>query len=232
MVKHRNRIRNLALFVGDLSSTILAFFLAYFFRDAFPDKSMPYLFPLSWHLNILWPIIPIWSLVFYLMDLYRYWRGPGFWKEVWMVLKAVFLSSLLAGFIIFALKYQFVSRIFFLSFVFLDLFLVILFRFLVRSGVHLLNRRSEGSRFILIVGLGDDALEMARGIEKHQELGLRMRGFVSPGEAGFPQKWNGYPVLGSAQDLPDILEREIIDEVIFSVSQDELKQMACCYLIQ
>ena len=225
MVKHRNRIRNLALFAGDLSSTILAFFLAYFFRDAFPDKSMPYLFPLSWHLNILWPIIPIWSLVFYLMDLYRYWRGPGFWKEAWMVLKAVFLSSLLAGFIIFALKYQFVSRIFFLSFVFLDLFLVILFRFLVRSGVHLLNRRSEGSRFILIVGLGDDALEMARGIEKHQELGLRMRGFVSPGEANFPREWNGYPVLGPAQDLPDILEREIVDEVIFSVSQEELKQM-------
>jgi exopolysaccharide biosynthesis polyprenyl glycosylphosphotransferase len=225
MVKHRNRIRNLALFAGDLSSTVLAFFLAYLFRDAFPDKSFPYLFPLSWHLNILWPIIPIWSLVFYLMDLYRYWRGPGFWKETWMVLKAVFLSCLLAGFIIFALKYQFVSRIFFLSFAFLDLFLVILFRFLVRSGVHLLNRRSEGSRFILIVGLGDDALEMARGIEKHKELGLRMRGFVSPGEASFPRGWNGYPVLGSAQDLPGILEREIIDEVIFSVSQDQLKQM-------
>jgi exopolysaccharide biosynthesis polyprenyl glycosylphosphotransferase len=52
-----------------------------------------------------------------------------------------------------------------------------------------------------------------------------MKGFLSPGENSFPRKWNGYPVLGSAQDLPDILEREIIDEVIFSVSQDELKQM-------
>lgn len=231
MVKHRNRIRNLALFAGDLSSTLLAFFLGYLFRDAFPDKSYPYLFPLSWHLHILWAIIPIWSLVFYLMNLYRYWRGPGFWKEIWMVFKAVFLSCLLAGFIIFALKYQFVSRIFFLSFSFFDLFLVILFRFLVRSGVYLLNRRSEGSRFILIVGLGDDALEMARGIERHKELGLRMRGFVSPGEGSFPPEWNGCPLLRCAQDLPGILEREIIDEVIFSVSQDELKQMGRLMLL-
>jgi exopolysaccharide biosynthesis polyprenyl glycosylphosphotransferase len=225
MVRHRNKIRNLALYAGDLLSTVLAFLLAYVFRGAFPDESFPYLFPLSWHLTLLWSILPLWVLIFFMMGLYQYWKGPGFWRETWMIFKAVFLSCLIVGSIIFALKFQFVSRIFFLSFALLDVVLVILFRFLLRKGIHLVGRHSEGFRFILIVGLDRQALEMARGIERHRDLGLRVRGFLSPGDAGFPAKLDGYAVLGSAQDLPQILEREIIDEVIFAVSQEELRQM-------
>ena len=231
MVKQRNNIRSLALYIGDLSSTLLAFFLAYGFRGAFPDGSFPYLFPLSWHLKLLWLILPIWSLIFYLMELYRYWRGSGFWKETWTIMKAVFFSFFLFGFFVFALKYQFVSRIFLVSFAFFDLVLVILFRLLLREGIQLLNRHSEGSRFILIVGLDDNAREMAQGIEKHKDLGLRIRGFLSARDSHHPLKIYGYPVLGEARDLPKLLETEVIDEVIFAVSQDELKKMDSLLLI-
>jgi exopolysaccharide biosynthesis polyprenyl glycosylphosphotransferase len=225
MVRQRNKIRNLALYAGDLFSTVLAFLLAFVFRGAFPDESFPYLFPFSWHLSLLGFILPLWPLIFFMMGLYQHWKGPGFWRETWKVFKAVFLSCLIVGFIIFSLKYQFVSRIFFLSFAFLDLVLVVLFRFLLRKGIHLIGRHSEDFRFILIVGLDKQALELAQGIERHKDLGLRVRGFLSPGDAGFPAKLDGYAVLGSAQDLPHILEREIVDEVIFAVSQEELRQM-------
>ncbi len=231
MVKQRNNIRSLSLYIGDLFGTLLAFFLAYGFRGALPDESFPYLFPLSWHLKLLLLIFPIWSLIFYLMELYRYWRGPGFWKETWMTVKAVFFSSFLLGFFVFALKYQFVSRIFLVSFSFFDLVLVILFRFLLRKGIQSLSRYSEGSRFILIVGLDDNAREMAQGIEKHKDLGLRIRGFLSTGYSYRPSEIYGYPVLGEAQDLPKLLETEVIDEVIFAVSQDELKKMENLLLI-
>jgi exopolysaccharide biosynthesis polyprenyl glycosylphosphotransferase len=231
MVKQRNRIRSLALYAGDLFSTVLSFFLAYGFRGTFPEDSYPYLFPLSWHLGLFWAILPIWSVIFYLMELYRYWRGPGFWKEVWMVFKAVFLSCFLLGFFIFALKYQFVSRIFLLSFAFFDLLLVVLFRVLLRRMIQALSRHSEGSRFILMVGLGEDALELARGIEKNKDLGLRIRGFLSAPDSYLPSKINGYPVLGRAQDLPKVLEKEVVDEVIFAVSQEELKTMENLFLV-
>ena len=231
VVKQRNNIRLLALYIGDLSSTFLAFFLAYGFREAFPDKSFPYLFPLSWHLKLLWLILPIWSLTFYLMELYRYWRGSGFWKETWMIVKAVLFSFFLFGFFVFALKYQFVSRIFLVSFAFFDLVLVILFRWLLREGIQSLSRHSEGSRFILIVGLDDNAREMARGIERHKDLGLRIRGFLSTRDSYRPLEIYGYSVLGEARDLPKLLETEVIDEVIFAVSHDDLKEMDSSLLI-
>ena len=116
MIRQRNNIRSLVLYAGDLLATVLAFLCAYWFRGILPQDSARILYPFSWYLNLLWPILPIWSLLFFLMELYRYWRGPGFWKETWMVIKAVFFSSFLLGFFVFALKYQFVSRIFILSF--------------------------------------------------------------------------------------------------------------------
>jgi exopolysaccharide biosynthesis polyprenyl glycosylphosphotransferase len=142
-----------------------------------------------------------------------------------MVLKAVVLSSLFLGFVVFALKFQFVSRIFLLSFGAFDLILVAAFRPLMRKWIPALTRHSEGAIFILIVGVGEDAREMARSIGRHKDLGLRVLGFLSAGEASQPATIDGHPVLGSAQDLPQFLEREVIDEVVFTVPQDELKKM-------
>ena len=95
MVSQRNKIRSLVLLLGDLIATILAFVGAYLFRGTLPEDSYAALFPFSWYLNLLIPIIPIWSLVFYLLELYRFWRGHGFWKETWLIFKAVSISGML-----------------------------------------------------------------------------------------------------------------------------------------
>jgi len=93
MVNQRNRIRSITLLIGDLVATLLAFLCAYIFREAFQEVYQVVLFPLSWYLNLLWLILPFWVFVFYLLGLYQFWRGPGFWKEAWMVFKAIFICS-------------------------------------------------------------------------------------------------------------------------------------------
>jgi amino acid transporter len=64
MVNQRNRIRSIALLIGDLAATILAFLCAYAFRDAFQEVYQVVLFPLSWYLNLLWLILPFWAFIF------------------------------------------------------------------------------------------------------------------------------------------------------------------------
>jgi len=221
----------LVLYMGDLLATGLAFLCAYWFRGALPQDSVHILFPFFLYSKLLWGVFLIWSILFYLKGLYRVWQGEGFWKEIWAIIQAVFISCLLLGFTVFALKYQFVSRIFILSFALFDLVLATLFRFLSRKAILFLNHRSEYFRFIMIVGLEEDALKIAEGIEKHKDLGLRVRGFLSTRDSFRPSNINGYPVLGEAQDLPRLLEREVVDEVIFAVSQDELKKMEDLLLV-
>ena len=225
MVNQRNRIRSIALLLSDLIATILAFLCAYAFREAFQEVYQVVLFPLSWYLNLLWLILPFWAFVFYLLGLYQYWRGAGFWKEAWMVFKATFISSFLLGFGVFALKYQFVSRIFILSFSFFDFLLILLLRWVCRKVIRYLSHYSESYRHILMVGMDEHALKLAHGIEQHRDLGLRVMGFLSTSESLSSSPFNGFPVLGPAQDLPRLLEREVVDEVIFAISQEELKRM-------
>jgi exopolysaccharide biosynthesis polyprenyl glycosylphosphotransferase len=225
MVNQRNKIRSIALLIGDLVATVLAFLCAYFFRAAFQEVYQVVLFPLSWYLNLLWLILPLWAFIFYLLGFYQYWRGHGFWKEAWMVFKGIFIASFLLGFGVFALKFQFVSRIFILSFSFFDLVLLLLFRWGCRKAIQYVGHYSESYRFILMVGMDEEALKLAQGIEKHGDLGLRVLGFLFTTESSPVTKFDGFSVLGSFQDLPRILEREVVDEVIFSISREELKRM-------
>ena len=230
MLKQRTKIFAFFLYLGDLGAVLLAFLCAYWFRGIFPQESYATLFPFSWYLNLLLAVVPIWSITLYLTGLYRDWRGQGFWKETWGIFKAVFISSLFLGFILFAFKYQFVSRIFILLFALFDFFFVIAARTSIRTIILFSNRKIERFRMILIVGTEERALSLAQNIEKHKDLGLRILGFVATGDGSPPQKLNGYPVLGSAKDLPQLLEREVVDEVIFAISQEELKNMGDLFL--
>jgi len=231
MIRQRTKIFAFCLYLGDLGATVLAFLSAYWLRGMFPQESYGPLFPFSLYLNLLWAILLLWSLLFYLTGLYRFWRGQGFWKETWGVFKAVFISSLILGFTVFALKYQFVSRIFIFLFALLDLFFVIAGRIVIRKLILFLNQKIERFRVILIIGSDERALTLAQNIERHKDLGLRVLGFLCTGEANPPRKVNGYRVLGLAKDLPQILEREVVDEVIFAISQEELQKIGNLFLL-
>lgn len=225
MIRQRTRIYTFFLYLGDLGATVLAFFCAYWLRGIFPQESYAKLFPFSWYFNLLLMVFPIWSFFFYLMGLYRLWRGQGIWKEARGIFKAVFISSLILGFTIFVLKYHFVSRIFILSFSLSDFFLVIAARAFVRKAILFFNRKIERFRIILIVGTGEHAMSIARKVKKHEDLGMRILGFLSITDSGPMEKLNGYPILGLANGLQKVLETEVLDEVIFAVSQEELKRM-------
>jgi exopolysaccharide biosynthesis polyprenyl glycosylphosphotransferase len=231
MIRQRTQIRFLLLYLGDLSATFLAFLCAYRIRNLLPQESYTILFPLSWYLKLVLLVLPIWSVLFYLVGLYRYWRGVGIWKESWAIFKAILPGSLILGFFVFAFKFHFVSRIFIFLFAFLDLILVVGFRWAVRNAVHLLGGKSESFRVILIVGIGEQVLKVAKAIEKYQDLGLKIRGFLITDAQAPPQQVNQYPVLGRAKDLPQLLENEVIDEVIFALSQEELRNMGDLFLL-
>jgi exopolysaccharide biosynthesis polyprenyl glycosylphosphotransferase len=231
MIKQRNKIRSILLLCGDLTAIIIAFLCAYKFRGAFPKESFAELFPFSWYVDILMIILPTWCLVFYLTGLYRYWRGPGFWKEVWMEIKAIFVASFLLGFAVFALRYHFVSRIFIFSFALFDLVLVVSFRWSMRKAIQFVTRKGNNFRMILVVGTNQYALDLAQSVEKDKDLGLRLLGLLETRNGESRQGLVGYPVLGKANELPKILEGRVVDEVIFAISQEELKDMENLFLL-
>lgn len=103
--------------------------------------------------------------------------------------------------------------------------LLALFRLLAAGPLA----RAMGSlHYVMIVGTGDAAMRLAKTIEDSAGYGLRLSGFIADSPADLPD--SGYPVH-SITDLPKLLDRHIIDELIFAVDSKRLSELEDVFLL-
>lgn len=163
--------------------------------------------------------------------LYEPLRTRGYLDIAWIVARSIALTGLLLGTTIFVLRVGPFSRAIFFLFLMFSFALVAGSKLLLRLAAHRMPSSDQAMRNVLIVGVGDEALDLRRRLEAHPEYALRVIGHVpGPSEAVRP----GVPVgaLGSLDDLARIVEERVIDDVLFVVPAAQLpaceKQVAWC----
>jgi UDP-GlcNAc:undecaprenyl-phosphate GlcNAc-1-phosphate transferase len=90
---------------------------------------------------------------------------------------------------------------------------------------HLRHQRARGRR-VLIYGAGRGGALLLRELLQNHELGLRPVGFVDDQRAKQRVKIDGVPVVGGTADLPALLERLSIEEVLVGVRDLAPAQLA------
>ena len=129
----------------------------------------------------------------------------------------------------FALRLD-LSRSFLALFAFCSWAFLSLFR--VNSGrlVGLIRREFGTPHFVVIVGTGKRAREIGRALEE-SEYGIRLLGFLAeePGPENLVQLRRSYPVQ-PISDLPSMLLRQPIDEIVFAVDGRFLAQLEETFL--
>ncbi|MEK9165087.1 MAG: sugar transferase, partial [Chloroflexota bacterium] len=86
--------------------------------------------------------------------------------------------------------------------------------------------RGQGRERLLVVGTGDVAQVVLQKIQWSPYLGYDVVGVINGDDS--PRDVLGVPVLGRADDLPQLIERHLIDEVIIalpSASHEELLKL-------
>ena len=149
--------------------------------------------------------------------------------------KVSLISTTLLFAFISVLKVEYISRLLLGFYAVIDLVAMVLFRLLARRLSGRLRRAFAGWRRFLLVGDTAGALEIARTIESNENRGNRLDGFavVDPtatdklDQRSLRQR---YPVY-SLNQVPELLRRRVIDEVIFAVSKDELDAVEQTFLI-
>ena len=124
------------------------------------------------------------------------------------------------------------SRFFLVLFSFYAWVLLLLFRLMAGRMVGIIRREFAASHYVMVVGTGERAIRMARGLEQSSEYGIRLRGFLSE-SAGGPteiQLRAHYNVLPIA-DLQSILRQHVVDEVIFAVPSESLSELEEVFLM-
>jgi exopolysaccharide biosynthesis polyprenyl glycosylphosphotransferase len=110
--------------------------------------------------------------------------------------------------------------------------LLLIFRLAARRLVGLIRREFGALRYVLVVGLGDRALRLARNLEIAADQGIRLKGFISPGPGPYASDVRlsaSYPVHPIDQ-LPELLRHEIVDEVVFAVDSHVLQSLEEVFL--
>ncbi len=145
------------------------------------------------------------------MGLYRLSVRWRLWTEARDIARTTLVVLALTLSTLFIFKQEDVSRLF-LAFLFVAQPAVTLAgRVVLRYVFEAIRRQGHDARYMLIAGTGRLAQDFADRVESHPGLGMQIIGHLSaPGER---RPVVSRPILGSVEDIEDILHSQVVDEV-------------------
>ena len=205
-------------FVTDLVLSAIAFPLAYLTRTHLREVRWdilgilnPELHSFTYYLPFVGLAVGWWVVSAFSLGLYRIAIRRSDLEKMKVVVETSILLGLFLGFLSFALKLD-LSRPLIALFAAYQALLLLS----ARLGVMIRGRLAHPAaarRHILIVGNSEKAREMGELISRYRDWGLRILGYVTANGNGGAQRSD--QVLGTIDDLSDILQNHVVDEIIF-----------------
>jgi exopolysaccharide biosynthesis polyprenyl glycosylphosphotransferase len=228
MLKQRARLVDRSLKLFDLAMLAAAFPIAYWLRDRVLAGPGPRglfwdnLYPLGSYWPLLAASLLVWQVVSRVTGVYAAYRTLGLWTEIARLGRGFVLLALTMAAGQFLWKERDVSRLFFGVYYATAFALLVANRVAVRSAAHAARRRGLNTRAFAVVGAGELAETAVEAIRAHREWGYTFAGWILEEGGGAPP---GARVLGRLADMGDILERHIVDEVVFAVPRERLEDV-------
>ena len=110
---------------------------------------------------------------------------------------------------------------------------LLLFRLTAGRLVGVIRREFAAPHYVMVAGTGERAIRMGEALERSAEYGVRLHGFLSEMQDAAPGEIllrGRYPVRPIAE-LPSILRKQVIDEIIFAVGSESLADLEEVFLL-
>ncbi|HYL83659.1 MAG TPA: sugar transferase, partial [Candidatus Angelobacter sp.] len=108
---------------------------------------------------------------------------------------------------------------------------LLVFRLTAGRLVGVARREFGAMHYVMLVGLGERARRLGEALERSAQYGIRLKGFLADTPTTLSEIRLGaaYPVFPLAE-LPVLLRRHVIDEVIFAVESARLAELEEAFL--
>ena len=171
------------------------------------------------------------------------WVAIGLWLEVYekldsghprIILRDSFRQSAYGAIALVLFEYVFrldLSRFFLLLFSVYAWVLLLVFRLLAGRLVGVIRREFAAPRYVMVVGTGERALTLARGIEASAEYGIRLRGFLTEAAGAAPGRLGSDYEVRPVGELASILQKHVVDDIIFAVPSESLAELEEVFLL-
>ncbi|MGH9432934.1 MAG: sugar transferase [Terriglobia bacterium] len=194
------------------------------------------LFPIYNYIWILPLILFIWLTVAWADGLYTRALEVRLLRVIPLIIKISVFSTLLLFAATFAIHYEYLSRSLLCIFVVFDLAGMVGLRVLTARWNEPLHRAIGGYRHFLLVGNTPQTVAIAAAVEANEVRGVKLAGFAvlpingSRPEVDQTRLRRSYPVWDLG-DIPELLRRHVIDEVIFAVGKDDVEKLSDTFLL-
>jgi len=222
MLKQRARLISGGLRLFDLGMLAVAFPAAYLIRDHLLGNGMPTggLYPISTYWSLLAASILVWQFASWTSGLYGAYRTLKIRTELLRLARSFAILGVVIAAGHFIWKQRDVSRLFFSLYYCIAFVLLVANRVTIRVVAHYTRRRGHNTRTFALVGVCEMTREVREAIAGHPEWGYVFAGYVLDDGVDAPP---GEKVLGRLSEMGEILEREVIDDVIFGVPRERLE---------
>lgn len=214
--------RHLMMVILDFCLIAFVYYLSY--RLRFDKYVFPYYFNVF--LKSLPAVIACKFMVFFAMGIYR-----GFWRymstsDVFVYLKASSLATILSVVTVtFIFRFKDFSKGIFLIDWLLTTGFLLGTRGSFRFFVETMKRKTLTGEKVLIYGAGRGGEILLREILNNRRLNIRPVGYVDDDKLKTGKKIQGYPILGTFQDLELILKKHPINGLLVSFYKKDSKQL-------
>jgi exopolysaccharide biosynthesis polyprenyl glycosylphosphotransferase len=204
----------------DVAAIASGFALAYLlrFEAGITFFYQPAESPVSFYTTLVFWLIPIWLLIFAAFRLYDFeilfggtWEYAKVFNACTFSMMSVIIASFLYPDLIIARAWLLLSWL-------LVTFNVILGRFLFRRAIYFLRTRGRFLTAVLIVGANEEGLAVAEQFCVSPTNGVWLVGFVDNHISAGKEVSDGLRVLGSMDNLVEIIHQHGIQEVILASS--------------
>ena len=242
MLKQQARLIALSVFALDLVLVSTAFVLAHRIRA----ELLPWIggalvseafYPMSRYLPLLPVALALWSLMLWSSGRYRSHRTVPLRAEAAAVLRSTVTASVLFLLVVWALRLDErlldddrLSRLWIALFALFSGLLLLAEKVALRLVSRYVRGRGLNFRTVILVGANAGAQALAQSILAHRSWGYRVSGFVADDDEPAPATLGGLPVLGRVAELGAILDREIVDEVIFAIDRRDFDRFEDLFL--
>jgi exopolysaccharide biosynthesis polyprenyl glycosylphosphotransferase len=234
MFARHNRLIGLLYLCVDFLLVLASFGLAHALRAHLPGARR--FFPITHYPWVVPVIVALWIAAGMVAGIYREVNEEDLRRAFADPLKVGLAATVLLLAIITVIKFEYISRLLLGIYALIDLLMMICFRLVARAFAAPLRRSVSGLRTFLLVGEGLELADIAHTLEANESRGMRLFGFVGTegGQAGVEltslSLAKSYPCF-TLPELPDLLRRQVIDEVIFVVASEDLEKLGDAFLV-
>ncbi len=215
-MQRRDMTALLLLLGAELFLMLVALWLATFLRGYLPFGKPIEAEALALDPPVYILALVIWLSVFLTLSLQEAYPIRSLLQELLQVTTGVGIATLIFAGALY-LSYREVSRMTFIYFALLGLFLLVLFRVVVHTIHTALRRRGIGKTTVLIVGAGKAGMALASSFKALRRDDLEVVGYLDDDPQKQGQSFHGVPVIGSLEQLMNRVKDLAVDEVIFAL---------------